>query len=108
MIDPLTNWLQREQIDRSRFEFEMLLGVCEPLRDALHAQGFNVRVSVPHGHDWYGYSTRRIKENPRIAGYILSAMIRSHRTRQQLQRERWIGTEQIVAADRVMYSTFRV
>lgn len=81
LIDALTHWLQREQIDRSQFEFQMLLGVCESLRDALLAQGFNVRVYVPYGHDWYGYSTRRIKENPRIAGYILSAMIRRDRTR---------------------------
>lgn len=28
LIDALTNWLQREQIDRSQFEFQMLLGVC--------------------------------------------------------------------------------
>jgi proline dehydrogenase len=57
----------------------MLLGVCEPLRDALLAQGFNVRIYVPYGRDWYGYCTRRIKENPRIAGYILAAMIYSNR-----------------------------
>ncbi|MBX4355559.1 proline dehydrogenase family protein, partial [Mycobacterium tuberculosis] len=58
LIDSLTNWLQREQVDRSRFEFQMLLGVCEPLRNALLSQGFNVRVYVPYGQDWYGYSTR--------------------------------------------------
>jgi proline dehydrogenase len=81
LIDTLTRWLQRERIDRSRFEFQMLLGVCEPQRDALLAQGFNVRVYVPYGHDWYGYSTRRIKENPRIAGYILAAMLRGARGR---------------------------
>jgi proline dehydrogenase len=81
LIDALTRWLQREQIDKARFEFQMLLGVCEPLRDALLGQGFNVRVYVPYGRDWYGYSTRRIKENPRIAGYVLAAMIRRERTR---------------------------
>ncbi|MBL6010779.1 hypothetical protein JNA71_20930 [Bacillus halotolerans] len=26
LIDALTNWLQRARIDRSRFEFQMLLG----------------------------------------------------------------------------------
>ncbi|WP_322045239.1 proline dehydrogenase family protein [Paraburkholderia sp. J67] len=81
LIDTLTHWLRSERIDRSRFEFQMLLGVCEPLRDALLAQGFNVRVYVPYGHDWYGYSTRRIKENPRIAGYILAAMMWRDRSR---------------------------
>jgi proline dehydrogenase len=81
LIDALTSWLQSERIERSRFEFQMLLSVCEQQRDALLEQGFNVRVYVPYGHDWYGYSTRRIKENPRIAGYILAAMIRSARAR---------------------------
>lgn len=81
LIDALTHWLQSERIERSRFEFQMLLGVCEPQRDALLAQGFNVRVYVPYGGDWYGYCTRRIRENPRIAGYILAAMLRSARAR---------------------------
>jgi proline dehydrogenase len=25
---------------------------------------------VPYGNAWYGYSMRRLKENPSIAGYI--------------------------------------
>lgn len=62
-------------VDRSRFEFQMLLGVCEPLRDQLLAYGFSVRIYVPYGEDWYGYSTRRLKENPSIAGHVLRATI---------------------------------
>lgn len=74
LIDLLIASIQREQIESDRFEFQMLLGVCEPLRERLHSMGFQVRVYVPYGHDWYGYSTRRIKENPRIAGYVIRAL----------------------------------
>ncbi|NML34803.1 proline dehydrogenase family protein [Paraburkholderia antibiotica] len=75
LIESLITWIQREEIEPDRFEFQMLLGVGEPLRERLRSMGFQVRVYVPYGHDWYGYSTRRIKENPRIAGYILRALL---------------------------------
>ncbi|WP_434113938.1 proline dehydrogenase family protein [Paraburkholderia caffeinilytica] len=74
LIDELISLVRRECVDRTKFEFQMLLGVCEPLRDKLLAMGFNVRIYVPYGKDWYGYSTRRIKENPSIAGHVIKAM----------------------------------
>jgi proline dehydrogenase len=74
LIDSLIAWIRHGQIEPSRFEFQMLLGVCESLRERLRSMGFQVRMYVPYGHDWYGYSTRRIKENPRIAGYVLRAL----------------------------------
>jgi len=67
--------VQRCGIDRARFEFQMLLGVCEPLRDQLQRQGYRVRIYVPYGRDWYGYSTRRMKENPQIAVHVARAML---------------------------------
>ena len=68
--------LAREgSVDKAAFEFQMLLGVCEPLRDRLREQGFAVRIYVPFGADWYGYSTRRLKENPRIAGHVARALL---------------------------------
>ncbi len=75
LIGQVIALVRRDGIDRSRFEFQMLLGVCEPLRDKLLAMGFKVRVYVPFGEDWYGYSTRRLQENPRIAGHIAKALI---------------------------------
>ena len=75
LIASIVERARRNTIDRSRFEFQMLLGVCEPLRDQLLDMGFQVRVYVPFGKDWYGYSTRRLNENPRIAGYIAKALI---------------------------------
>ncbi|MFP3248506.1 MAG: proline dehydrogenase family protein [Paraburkholderia sp.] len=74
LVNEIVSLVDREEVDRRKFEFQMLLGVCEPLRDRLLGMGFNVRIYVPYGKDWYGYSTRRIKENPSIAGHVIKAM----------------------------------
>ena len=58
------------------YEFQMLLGVQEQLRDIIHAGGHNVRVYIPFGRDWYAYSVRRLRENPRLAGYVFRAMFK--------------------------------
>jgi len=60
----------------SAYEFQMLLGVDEELRDLIRAQGHNLRVYIPFGPDWYAYSVRRLRENPRLAGYVLKAMLK--------------------------------
>ncbi len=57
------------------YEFQMLLGVDEPLRDLIGRDGHRLRVYVPYGANWYAYSLRRLKENPRIAGYILADLL---------------------------------
>ena len=48
----------------------MVLGVDEELRSILVGAGHKLRVYVPFGEDWYEYSTRRLKENPKIAGFV--------------------------------------
>lgn len=75
LIEQVVALAHRESIDATKFEFQMLLGVCEPLRDRLLDMGFKVRIYTPYGKDWYGYSIRRMKENPRIAGHVVRAVI---------------------------------
>jgi proline dehydrogenase len=58
------------EVPRNRYEFQMLLGVDEELRGILVEAGHKLRVYVPYGEDWYEYSSRRLKENPKIAGYV--------------------------------------
>jgi proline dehydrogenase len=53
--------------------------VREDLRQWIVDQGHRLRVYVPFGAQWYAYSVRRLKENPRIAGYIFQNLIRSVR-----------------------------
>ena len=59
------------QVSKDKFEFQMLLGVREDLRDKINNDGYKMRVYVPFGKDWYPYSIRRLKENPQIAWHIL-------------------------------------
>lgn len=57
-------------IPKDKFEFQMLLGVREDLRNKINNDGYKIRIYVPFGKDWYAYSTRRLKENPQMAGYV--------------------------------------
>jgi proline dehydrogenase len=57
-----------------RYEFQMLLGVAESLRDSIRAAGHPMRIYVPFGAEWYAYSIRRLRENPQIAGNVFRAM----------------------------------
>ena len=65
--------VDRMGIDRESYEFQMLLGVDEDLRRILIGDGHRLRVYVPYGRDWYQYSTRRLRENPEVAGHVARA-----------------------------------
>jgi len=62
-------------LTRDQYEFQLLLGVDDQLRRILVNAGHKVRVYVPFGEDWYEYSTRRLKENPKIARYVAKDFI---------------------------------
>jgi proline dehydrogenase len=59
------------KLPRDKYEFQMLLGVDEELRDSILNAGHRLRVYVPFGKSWYAYSVRRLQENPQIAGYVM-------------------------------------
>jgi proline dehydrogenase len=65
------------EIPKDRYEFQMLLGVDEELRGILVGAGHKVRVYVPFGEEWYEYSSRRLRENPKIAGYVAKDVLGS-------------------------------
>jgi len=56
---------------RDKYEFQMLLGVDEELRDTIVKAGHRLRIYVPFGKSWHAYSIRRLQENPQIAGYVI-------------------------------------
>ena len=67
--------IDKLELKKEEYEFQMLLGVTEDLRDIIVNAGHRMRVYVPFGEQWYAYSTRRLKENPNMAGYILKSIL---------------------------------
>lgn len=80
LIDAAYTRIKEKNIPKERFEFQMLLGVREDLRDKINADGYKIRIYVPFGKDWYAYSVRRLKENPSVAGTIAKSFLTFGRT----------------------------
>jgi proline dehydrogenase len=74
LVDGAVRLLASMGLQRDRYEFQMLLGVRPELRRKLVRDGHKVRLYVPFGEHWYGYSLRRFKENPEVAGYVFKAL----------------------------------
>jgi len=64
MIAAAKAYATEHNIDRSRFEFQMLYGIRRDLQRQLVNEGYNVRVYVPFGSRWYAYFMRRLAERP--------------------------------------------
>lgn len=73
LIDEAYRLIREMNIPKDKFEFQMLLGVRADLRDKINSDGYKIRIYVPFGKDWYAYSTRRLKENPAMAGHIVKS-----------------------------------
>ena len=59
------------KIGPERFEFQMLYGVRRDLQDKLRNEGWNVRVYIPFGTQWYPYLMRRLAERPANIAFIM-------------------------------------
>lgn len=76
MINTAIHIAQEGDIPHARFEFQMLYGIRRDLQERLATTGYNVRVYVPYGSQWYPYLTRRMAERPANLIFILSNTFR--------------------------------
>lgn len=74
LVDRAGATVRRLGVPPEAYEFQMLLGVSVELRRRLVAAGHRLRVYVPYGDAWEAYSTRRLRENPAIAGHVLKGI----------------------------------
>lgn len=66
--------IEKYNVPKNMYEFQMLYGVTPELRQSIVDKGHPMRVYVPFGDQWFAYSTRRLKENPKMAWLIIKAL----------------------------------
>lgn len=74
LIEGAYEIINKHNIPKEQFEFQMLYGVTPDLRKSIIDKGYSMRVYVPYGKEWFGYSTRRLKENPKMASHIIKSL----------------------------------
>jgi len=75
MIAAVRSHAARHGITPDRFEFQMLYGIRRDLQMQLRSEGFNVRVYVPFGREWFPYFMRRLGERPANIGFVMRAIL---------------------------------
>ncbi len=74
LVEGAYELISKYKVATENYEFQMLYGVTPELRKSIVDAGHHLRVYVPFGKDWFGYSTRRLKENPKMASHIIKAI----------------------------------
>lgn len=74
LVEEALKLIKKYQVPKTMYEFQMLYGVTPELRSSIVNRGHKMRVYVPFGKQWFNYSTRRLKENPKMASHIIKAL----------------------------------
>ena len=74
LVEGAYKLIEKYNVPKNMYEFQMLYGVTPKLRESIVSDGHTMRVYVPFGKQWFGYSTRRLKENPKMASHIIKAI----------------------------------
>ena len=62
-------------IASDRYEFQMLYGVQPKEQVRLRREGYQMRIYVPFGTEWYAYFSRRIAERPANALFVARQLV---------------------------------
>ena len=76
MLNAAKSFARQHSVDPSRFEFQMLFGVRRGLQRELVREGYNVRVYIPFGREWYPYFMRRLAERPANVFFLAKNLLR--------------------------------
>ena len=74
LVEESLKLIQSYGYSTQQYEFQMLFGVTPKLRQSIVDSGHLMRVYLPFGRDWFGYSMRRLQENPNMVKHIVKAL----------------------------------
>jgi len=76
MIEATQSHARQHGIGKERFEFEMLYGIRRDLQGTLASEGYQVRLYIPFGREWFPYFMRRLGERPANVGFVMRGILR--------------------------------
>lgn len=76
IINMACKYAREHGISQNAFEFQMLYGIRRDLQEKLVKQGYNVRIYVPYGSQWYPYLMRRMAERPANLMFVMGNAMR--------------------------------
>ncbi|MBT3322257.1 MAG: proline dehydrogenase [Anaerolineae bacterium] len=71
-VDFAKQYAKKIGLGKEFFEFQMLYGIRRDLQSQLIEEGYQVRVYVPFGTQWYPYFMRRLAERPANLWFFIS------------------------------------
>ena len=77
MIEAAKSYATHQGIAPEHFEFQMLYGVRRDLQRRLVREGYNVRIYIPFGREWYPYFMRRLAERPANVLFLAKNLFRN-------------------------------
>jgi proline dehydrogenase len=76
MIEATRAFAAGRGLGANSYEFQMLYGVRRDLQAQLTASGYQVRVYIPFGQEWFPYFMRRLGERPANVGFVVRSILR--------------------------------
>ncbi len=76
IIEETKRFARSEKIAPEQFEFQMLHGIRRDLQEKLVREGWQMRVYIPFGTEWYPYLMRRLAERPANVLFIAKNILR--------------------------------
>jgi proline dehydrogenase len=76
LIAATRDFAAARRLQPDRFEFQMLYGIRRDLQASLARDGFQMRVYIPFGREWFPYFMRRLGERPANIGFVMRSLVR--------------------------------